>query len=169
MTTGTSITKHGDPLTLKGDEISVGDTAPDFTALDVNFKEVKLSDFKGEVVIISAVPSLDTSVCELQTEKFNEEAAKLKAKVITVSMDLPFAQKRFCSSHTINSSITLSDFKEREFANKYGLYINELGLIARAVLIINAEGKVVYKEIVSDISEHPNYDAVLNAVKEYEA
>jgi thiol peroxidase len=126
---------------------------------------VSLSSFKGQVVIISAVPSLDTPVCELQTIRFNNEAATLNAKIITISMDLPFAQARFCDSFNIGNLQTLSDFKDRDFAHKYGLYIKELGLIARSVFLIGRDGKIVYREIVKEVSEQPNYDKVLEEAR----
>lgn len=159
------ITAHGNPITLEGNQPVKGDIAPSFSALNAEMKPVTLDSLKGGIVIISAVPSIDTKVCELQTIRFNNEAASLKAKVITISMDLPFAQKRFCDSFSIANSITLSDFKDREFAKNYGLYIKELGLIARSVFLINEDGKIVYSEIVKDITEHPDYDALLAEAK----
>lgn len=152
---------HGNITTLKGHEVKVGDKAPDFTAVAPDMKPVKLSDYQGEIVIISAVPSLDTPVCEMQTKRFNEEAAKLNARILTISMDLPFAQKRFCDSFSIGNVTTVSDFKVREFSDKYGLYVEDLGLIARAVLVIDKQGIVTYQEIVSDIGQHPDYDKAL--------
>ncbi len=156
---------QGNALTLTGDPVEVGRMAPDFTVLDNAFNPVKLSDFRGRIVIISAVPSLDTPVCELQTIRFNQEAAGLDAKLLTVSMDLPFAQARFCDSHKIGGAQTLSDFRDREFAMKYGLYLKELGLIARSVLIVDRDGLVAYLQIVPDISSQPEYDDVLLAAR----
>ncbi len=159
------ITFKGNPMTLVGPDIQVGDSAPDFTAADNGLKPVKLSDFQGQVVIISAVPSLDTPVCELQTKTFNEKATQLNAKVLTLSLDLPFAQKRFCGAFQIEGVTCLSDYKDHSFANAYGLLIKELGLITRAVIVVGKDGKVVHKEIVKEVTEHPNYDQVIEAAK----
>ena len=160
-----AITFKGNPLTLAGDVVEVGAAAPDFTVSDNDLKPVSLSDFKGKIVIISSVPSLDTPVCELQTKRFNEEAAKLDAQVLTVSMDLPFAQARFCKSFRIENSLTLSDYKDRSFAKAFGLSIEELGLLARAVFVIDKEGKIVYRQIVSEVTHEPDYDEVLEAAR----
>ncbi|MBN1534628.1 MAG: thiol peroxidase [Spirochaetes bacterium] len=160
-----TIAFHGNRLALAGAEVKVGDQAPDFTALNTAMAPVKLSDFRGEVVIISAVPSLDTPVCELQTKRFNEEASKLNARVLTVSMDLPFAQRRFCDSFTIGNVTTVSDFKVRDFANKYGLYVEELGLIARAVIVVDRKGNITYIEVVPDMGQHPDYDRAIAEAK----
>ena len=159
------ITFKGSPLTLTGFEIKVGDTAPDFTATDNGLKPVKLSDFKGQAVIISVVPSLDTPVCEIQTKKFNQEASSLKAKMLTISMDLPFAQKRFCDAFKIGNVTILSDYKDRDFSNKYGLYIKELGLLTRAVIVIGANGKISHFEIVKEVTQEPNYQAAIEKVR----
>jgi len=159
------ITAGGNPVTLEGTQPSIGNPAPDFTAINNDMKQIKFSELTGGIIIISGVPSLDTKVCELQTIRFNTEAAKLKAKIVTISMDLPFAQKRFCDSHSIGDSVTLSDFKDRDFAKNYGLYIKELGLIARSVFVINPEGKITYMEIVKEISAHPDYDRLLEEAK----
>jgi thioredoxin-dependent peroxiredoxin len=155
----------GAPVTLIGNEVKAGDAAPDFTALDINMAPVKLSSFKGQVVIISVVPSLDTPVCELQTKHFNEEAEKLSARVLTISMDLPFAQRRFCDSFKIGNVTTLSDFKDREFGQKYGLAVKELGLLARAVLVVDKTGKISYIQIVKDAGQQPDYAPVLAEAK----
>jgi thiol peroxidase len=161
MENSNTVTFKGAPVNLTGDEVKLGDTAPAFTAMDPSMKAVKLSDFRGDLLIISVVPSLDTSVCELQTKRFNEEAGRLNAKVLTISMDLPFAQRRFCDSFKIGNITVLSDFKDREFGKKYGLLIKELGLLARAVLIIDKGGKLAYRQIVREISEQPDYNEVL--------
>jgi thiol peroxidase len=159
------ITAHGKPLTLEGDMPSVGDNALDFTVLDINFAPVSLLDFKGKIIIISAVPSLDTSVCQLQTSRFNQEAASLDAVVLTISMDLPFAQKRFCESFNVHNIKTLSDFKDKSFSLSYGIYIRELGLIARSVWIIDKTGTITYRQIVPEISHEPDYDEVLKSAR----
>ncbi len=160
-----AITFKGNPMTLLGEDLKVGDPAPDFTVLNNSLEPVKLSDYKGQVVVLSTVPSLDTPLCEQQTKRFNEEAGKLNAKVFTLSMDLPFAQKRFCETHKTDSVVCLSDYKDRDFSNKYGLLIKELGLIARAVLVVDKEGKIAHKEIVNEVTEHPNYDQALQAAQ----
>lgn len=161
------ITFKGNGMTLEGPDVQVGDAAPDFTALNNALEPVSLSDFRGQVVIISAVPSLDTPVCEMQTKRFNEEAANLNAKILTVSMDLPFAQRRFCSANNVSGGnmIVLSDYKDRDFATQYGLRIKELGLITRALFVIDKEGKLAYKEVVSEVTNHPNYDKALDVAK----
>jgi thiol peroxidase len=159
------ITFKGNPLTLVGPELKVGDTAPDFTAVDAGLKPVKLSDFKGQTVIISAVPSLDTPVCEIQTKKFNQEAGSLSAKVLTISLDLPFAQKRFCDAFQIQNVLLLSDYQSRQFGQAYGLLIKELSLLARAVFVIGGDGKIQYIEIVKEVTQEPNYKTALEKVK----
>jgi thioredoxin-dependent peroxiredoxin len=159
------ITFKGAPMTLVGSELKVSDIAPDFTAINNTMQQVKLSSLKGKTIIISVVPSLDTPVCELQTKRFNEEAAKLDVQLITISMDLPFAQRRFCESFKINNIIMLSDYKDRDFGNKYGVLIKELGLLARAVFIIDKEGMITYIQIVKEGGEQPQYDAVLAEAK----
>lgn len=158
------ITFKGSPLTLSGESfVEVGDDAPDFTAYDTDLNPVKLSDFRGKKVIISSVPSLDTSVCDIETKKFNDIAKKLGPNVVilTISMDLPFAQKRWCSANDVQNVKTVSDYKDREFAMKYGVYISELGLLARAIFIIDEDGKVKYKQVVKEVASEPDYDDVL--------
>jgi len=159
------ITFKGNALTLLGAELKVGDKAPDFTVTDNGLGAVNLSDFKGSTVIISAVPSLDTPVCEMQTKRFNEEAAKLDAKILTISMDLPFAQARFCEAHKVEGVSCLSDYKDRTFAQAYGVMIKELALITRAVFVLDKEGKLIYQQIVPEVTDEPNYAEVLEAVK----
>ncbi|MCS7299868.1 MAG: thiol peroxidase [Spirochaetia bacterium] len=158
------ITFKGSPLTLSGENfVEVGDVAPDFTAYDTNLNPVKLSDFRGKKVIISSVPSLDTSVCDIETKKFNDIAKKLDPNVVilTISMDLPFAQKRWCGANDVQNVKTVSDYKDREFATKYGVYINELGLLARVVFVVDENGKVKYKQVVKEVASEPDYDDVL--------
>jgi len=159
------ITFKGNPLTLSGSEIKIGDTAPDFTVVGGDLKPVRLSDFKGKTVVISFLPSLDTPVCEIQTKRFNAEASKTDAKILTISMDLPFAQKRFCQAHKVTGLEMLSDYKDREFGQKYGVYIKELGLLTRGVIVIDKGGKVTYQEIVKEVTAEPNYDAALANLK----
>ena len=161
------ITFKGAGLTLLGNPVSAGETAPDFTVLanDLSFKT--LADYKGSVLIISAVPSLDTPVCDVETRRFNQEAANLdeSIKVLTISNDLPFAQARWCGAAGINAVETLSDHRDLAFGNAYGLVIKELRLLARAVLVLDKEGKIVYQEIVPEVTDEPNYDAAIAAAK----
>ena len=163
-----AVTFHGNPLTLLGQEIKVGDTAPEFEALDNSLAPVKLSAFQGKVVIISAVPSLDTPVCDLETRRFNAEAAKLGQEVVilTISMDLPFAQKRWCGAAGVTHVTTLSDHKDAAFGLAYGVLIKELRLLTRAVFVVDRKGVVRYVELVREITHEPDYDAALTAVKE---
>ena len=161
-----AITFGGSPLTLIGKEVVVGDVAPNFTVTKTDLSPLSLSELKGKTVIISAMPSIDTPVCELQTIRFNKEAAKLNDVVIlTISMDLPFALSRFCGAKDIENAITTSDYKDREFSHNYGLYIKELGLVSRAVIIIDKDGKVAYTEYLKEITEDANYDLALEAIK----
>ena len=161
------ITFQGNPLTLLGPEIKVGDAAPDFEVVDGEFKPVSRSDLSGRVLLISTVPSLDTEVCQLQTKRFNQEAAKLPegVEVLTVSMDLPFAQARFCSSEKIEGLRTLSDHVSRSLGMNWGLLIKELGLLTRAVAVVDQDGRLAHLEVVPEITNHPDYDAALGAVR----
>ncbi|MCC7147291.1 MAG: thiol peroxidase [Phycisphaeraceae bacterium] len=162
-----AITFKGNPMTLTGNPVKVGQKAPDFTAVANDLSEKKLADFKGKTVILSVVPSLDTGICDRQTRRFNEEVGKLgdKAALLTISMDLPFAQKRWCGAADAKNVIAISDYKDRKFGQAYGLYIKELGLLARAVLVIDGQGVVKYQELVPEVAQEPNYDAALAAVK----
>ena len=157
----------GNPLTLLGPEIKVGTKAPDFQVLAYDLSKISLATFKGKTKLISVVPSLDTPVCDQQTRRFNEEAGKLPQdiQVLTISMDLPFAQKRFCSTAGINKIKVLSDHRDASFGLAYGALIKELRLLARAVFIIGADDKIQYVEYVKEVTQHPNYDAALNALK----
>jgi len=156
----------GKPLTLVGESIKVGQIAPDFTVFNNELKPVKLSDFAGTKRILSIMPSIDTPVCALQTKKFNEEAAKLEnVKVITLSVDLPFALGRFCGNEGIENALTLSDYKDRDFGHKYGFYILEIGLLARGIVVIDENDKVIFVEYVKEISNEPNYEKALELVK----
>ncbi len=132
----------GNPMTLEGNELKIGDMAPDFTAIDNNMKPVSLEDTKG-VRILSVVPSLDTEVCDLETRTFNSKAAEIpNVTIYTISMDLPFAQARWCGAHGVDKVITLSDFKDRLVGKNYGTYIKELGLLTRAVFVIDSNNKI---------------------------
>ena len=160
------VTFQGNPITLKGNQIKVGDDAPDFTLVDNDLNSFKLSDTKGKRVFLT-VPSLDTPVCDMEIRKFNEEATKLveHISVYAISMDLPFAQGRWCGGAGIDRVKTVSDYKDREFGNNYGVYINELGLLSRAVFIVDENNKVVYVEYLNEITEEPDYEKALEALK----
>lgn len=168
LTTTQNIVKAGNKyITLLGDQVNIGDKAPQFKVVDKNFSPVSLKDFQGQTILISVVPSLDTGVCSIQTKRFNEEAAKLPKNItiLTISNDLPFAQKRFCEVEKVEGIKVLSDAVWREFGVKYGLLIKDMGLLTRAIFIIDDQGKIVYKELVENISQHPNYDKALTKVK----
>jgi Peroxiredoxin len=157
----------GNPITLIGPEVKVGDQAPDFTINKSLVDSVSLKDFAGKVKLISVVPSIDTGVCDAQTRRFNEEAASLGDKVIvlTVSVDTPFAQSRWCGAAGVDKVVMLSDFKSHDFGQAYGVYIKEFGLDMRAIFVIDENDKVQYVEYLSEMTEHPNYEQAINAVK----
>lgn len=157
----------GNPVRLEGPEIKAGDKAPEFRVLDEGLNTVSLSDFRGKIRLIAAVPSLDTQVCEMETRRFNEEAAKLPQKVaiLTVSMDLPFAQKRFCATHGIEGLRTLSDHRDAAFGKAYGVLMPDFRLLARSIFIVDDKDIVRYVEIVPEITTHPNYEKVLEEVR----
>ena len=161
-----SITMFGNPLTLLGKKLSVGDRAPDFELLDNDLKPVNLSGFSGKVSVISSVPSLDTPVCDMETRRFNEEAGKLgdNVSILTVSMDLPFAQKRWCGAAGVENVTTLSDHRDAKFGENYGVLIKELRLLARAIFVVDREGVIQYVQLVKEVTEEPDYDAVIAAV-----
>ncbi len=156
----------GNPIILLGEEIKVGQTVPDATLVAHDLSEVKLSSFKGKRVLISVVPSLDTGVCDTQTKKFNAEAGKLGNDVIilTVSMDLPFAQKRWCGAAGVSNVKTLSDHRDAAFGTAYGVLIKGLRLLARSIFVLDPKGTVQYIEIVKEVTHEPNYAAALDAV-----
>jgi len=162
------ITLKGNPVALVGKPPRETEMAPEFKVVDEGFKPVKLSDFKGKVVLISAVPSLDTGVCALQTKRFNEEAIRLPSNVVilTLSEDLPFAQKRFCDAEKIGGIKVLSDSVWRDFGTTYGILIENMGLLARSVWIVGRDGKIAYRQIVPEVTNHPDYDAALKAARE---
>lgn len=166
--TTTAVTMKGNPVTLEGNEIAVGQPAPDATLVANDLSEVKLSALiKGKKAVISVVPSLDTPICDLQTKRFNQEAAKLGADVpvLTISMDLPFAQKRWCGATGSTNVKTLSDYRYASFGKAYGLLISNLRLLARAIFIVDTQGIVRYKQIVPEITTEPNYEDALQALK----
>jgi thiol peroxidase len=161
------ITMRGNPMTLVGNEVKAGDPAPDFVVLDNNLSPVKFSSFHGKTCILSSVPSLDTPVCDIETKRFNEEAGRLGADVsiLTISMDLPFAQKRWCAATGVNKVQTLSDHRDASFGMAYGVLIKELRLLARAVFVVDRKGTLQYVQLVKEVSKEPDYEAVLNAVR----
>lgn len=161
------VTFKGNPMTLVGNELKAGDKAPEFSVLAGDLSEVTLASSKGKVRLISVVPSLDTPVCDLQTKRFNEEASKLPADVVVyaVSVDLPFAQKRWCGASNADKIKALSDHRETSFGKAYGVLIKELRLLARAVFVIGADDRIQYVEVVKEVTQHPNYDAALNVLK----
>lgn len=161
-----NVTFKNDPVTLLGTEIKVGDTAPNFTVVSNDLSERSLADYKGKIKLISVVPSLDTGVCSAQTKRFNEEADKLEnVHVLTISMDLPFAQTRWCSAEGVSNLDTLSDHRDADFGEKYGVLIKELRLLARSIFVVDEDDKVVYVEYVPEVTTHPDYDAALEAAK----
>lgn len=158
----------GNAMTLVGKEIKVGDTAPDFTALTPELTPLSLSSTKGNVRVISVVPSIDTSVCDMQTRWFNEEAAKIEGlTVLSISVDLPFAIKKYCATKGIDNIKTLSDHKTLDFGLKYGFVIEELRLLARGTIVIDRNDIVRHVEYVPNVSDHPDYAKVMTTVKEY--
>lgn len=161
------VTMRGNPLTLVGKEVRTGGMAPDFVTLDPDLTPVKLSSYRGKICIISSVPSLDTPVCDMETRKFNEEASKLggKIQILTISMDLPFAQKRWCGAAGVNKLQTLSDHKDAEFGLAYGVLIKELRLLARAVFLVDQKGTLRYNQLVKEITNEPNYEEIWSALK----
>ena len=161
------VTMKGNALTIQGPDVPVGQPAPDFRVVDGGFAPVQLSDFKGKAVLISAVPSLDTGVCAVQTKRFNEEIAKLPDDVVVISLstDLPFAQGRFCEAEKVGSIKVLSDSVHRDFAYKYGVMIKDMGLLTRSIFVIGKDSTLLYKEIVPELTDHPNYDQALAEIR----
>ncbi|SFC57696.1 thiol peroxidase (atypical 2-Cys peroxiredoxin) [Bacillus sp. OV322] len=161
-----SVTFINNPVTLIGNEVKAGDKAPDFTVLANDLSEVKLSDSKGSVRIISVVPSVDTGVCDAQTRRFNEEASKVDGvKVLTISVDLPFAQKRWCAASGLENVQVLSDHRDLSFGEAYGVVMKELRLLARAVFVVDSNDTVTYAEYVSEGTNHPDYESAVAAAK----
>jgi thiol peroxidase len=157
---------QGKPMTLIGPELKAGDQAPEFTALDNALKAVHLSDTGNKTRIFSVVPSLDTPVCDAQTKRFNEEAGQMgDVDIYTVSMDLPFAQKRFCNSFALDKVKMLSDHRDASFGESYGTLIKELRILSRAIFVVGPDGKLKYVEYVPEVSHHPNYEAALAAAR----
>ena len=159
-------TLKGNPLTLIGPELKAGDDAPDFTLVDNGLKAVTLADTGHNVRIISVVPSLDTPVCDAQTKRFNEETAKLPGvDIITVSMDLPFAQKRWCGAFGVDNVKMLSDHKEASFGSHYGTLIKELRIESRAIFVLDQHNKIRHAEYVKEVADHPDYETALAAAR----
>ncbi len=160
------VTAQGNPVTLIGQEIKEGDKAPDFIVLDGELKELKLEDLAGKIKVISVTPSLDTPVCDMQARRFNEEAAKFSpdVEVLNISMDLPFAITRFCTSAGIERVKAYSDHRDASFGEAFGVLIKELRLLARSVFIIDADDVVRHVEIVPEITDHPDYERVIEKI-----
>ncbi len=160
------VTFGGNPVTLMGRLAKPGQAAKNFFAVNNNLQPYSLSEHSNQVRIISSVPSVDTDICAQQTRRFNEEAAALKdVQVITISCDLPFAQKRFCAAEGIENLVTVSDHKDKDFGVKYGLLIEELGLLARAIVVIDKQDVIQYVEVVPEVAEEPDYQKALEAAK----
>lgn len=169
VTRPNAVTFKGNPMTLVGPQIKVGDSAPSFTLhyYEGGLKTITPADLAGKPTLLSVVPSLDTGVCAIQTKKFNDEVASLGGKInaVTISLDLPFAQGRFCTEKEIKNMRTASDYQNRSFGQNWGMLIDELKLLARGVFVLSAEGKVVYAETVSEVTSEPNYEAAIAALK----
>lgn len=162
------ITFKKNPVTLPNKEVKVGEQAPEFTVLSTGLEPVTLQDTAGKIRLVSVVPSLDTGVCSDQTKRFSEEAASLgdDVEVLTISADLPFAQKRWTEINKVDAITTLSDHRDLSFGEAYGVTMQELRLLARSIFVIDGNDKIAYVEYVSEGTDHPDYEKALNAVKE---
>lgn len=161
------VTFKGNPVTLIGNEIKVGDKAPDFTVLSSTLTPTTLAEYKGKVIVIAVYPSIDTGICAAQNRRFNQEADNLKdVTVLSISVDLPFAQSRFCAAEGLNNIVTLSDHKDLDFGMKYGFVIEELRLLARGTVIIAKDNIIKYVEFVPEIAQEPDYEAALKIIKD---
>ncbi len=161
-----TVTSGGTPVTLSGKEAEVGHSAPEFHVIGNDMKPVKLTDFNGKIKIIAVYPSIDTSVCAAQNRRFNEEANKLENTVVlSISCDLPFAQKRFCAAEGLQNIVTLSDHKDLDFGSKYGFVMENVRLLARGTVIIGSDNKIKYVEYVPEVSHEPDYDKALQVAK----
>lgn len=162
------VTMKGNPVTLIGPELTIGENAPEFVVLDSDLKETGLRDFAGKIKIISVTPSLDTPVCDMQARRFNQDAATLPdtVAVLNISMDLPFAIARFCTTAGIDKVRAFSDHRDAFFGNAYGVLIKDLRLLARAIFVIDTEDKIRHTEIVPELTDQPDYDKALEAVKQ---
>ena len=159
---------HGSPITLIGPQIQVGEQAPDFTAQDTELNDVTLGEFSGKIKLIASVPSLDTPVCDIEIHRFNQKATQLSGDIVVlfISMDLPFAQKRFCSAAEIKNVKSLSDHRTADFGMKYGVLIKDMRLLSRAIFVIDKDDIVRYVEYVKENGSQPDYDSALKAVEE---
>lgn len=162
------VTFKGNPVTLPAKQVEVGDTAPDFKVLANDLSEVTLADSKGKVRLISVVPSLDTGVCSTQTNKFNSEASSMgdDVEILTVSVDLPFAQKRWSGANEVEAVSILSDHRDLSFGEAYGVTMDEFRLLARSIFVVDAQDKVTYAEYVAEGTDHPDYEKAIEAVKQ---
>lgn len=160
-----AVTFLGNPITLEGDAVKPGDNAPDFTVLAQDLSEVKSSDFTG-VRVVSVVPSVDTGVCAAQTKRFNEEAALENATILTISADLPFAQKRWAEENGLSQARIFSDHRNLSFGKAYGVVMKEFRLLARSVFVIDSNDKITYAEYVSEGTNHPDYESAIHAVQQ---
>lgn len=162
-----NIKMNGQAAKVVGAELKKGDKAPDFTLISNTLEPVKKSDFDGKVIVISCVPSIDTPVCEMETRRFNVEADKLPGDVVvlTVSRDLPFAQARWCAANGIQKVVTVSDYRDFGFAHDYGVLLEDLGLLTRAVFVVDKQGIIQYIQFVPEVTQEPDYEAVLAEVR----
>ncbi len=159
------VTFAGNAVTIAGNPLKVGDVAPDFTCVGPDLKPISLSDFKGKNIVLAVYPSIDTGICALQNKRFNKIATEHNnVVVLSISLDLPFAQKRFCAAEGLNNIHTLSDYRDREFGLKYGFLINELKLLTRATVVIDSKGIIRYLEYVPEVTTEPDYDKALSAI-----
>ncbi|OYV78479.1 MAG: lipid hydroperoxide peroxidase [Planctomycetia bacterium 21-64-5] len=167
MSRSGAVTFKGNPMTLAGNAVTAGQQAPAFKAVDEQLQAVTLDSLKGKPTIISVVPSLDTPVCQKQTKNFNQQLAAFGDKInaVTMSLDLPFAMKRFCGAEGITNLKSVSDYQDRSFAQNWGMLIEELKILARGTFVVDATGKVVYAETVKEVTDEPNYDAALEALR----
>lgn len=168
LTARVSNVKAGErQIVLLGDKLQTGQPAPSFKVVDNNFKMVSLADYSGKTLLLSVVPSIDTGICSLQTKRFNDEVTKLPADVVllTISTDLPFAQKRFCQQEQVEAMAVLSDAVWRDFGSNYGLLIKDMGLLARSIIIIDKQGMVAYQQMVPELAQEPDYEAALQALQ----
>lgn len=162
-----TVTMGGNPLNLAGNELKSGDAAPDFQLIGLDMQPKTLNDFSGKIKIISAVPSIDTGICDIETRRFNELAAGLgdNVAILTVSVDLPFAQKRWCGAAGVDQVVMLSDHKTVEFGKNYGVLVDDLRILARCIFVVDKNNTVRYVQLVPEIGTEPNYDEVVEAVK----
>lgn len=158
----------GQQVVLLGNELQTGQLAPNFRLVDNSFNPVTLDNFRGKTILLSIIPSVDTGICSLQTKRFNDEVKQLpnNVRLLTISTDLPFAQKRFCQQEQVENMAVLSDAVWRDFGSNYGLLIKDMGLLTRAIIIIDREGKVAYQQLVPELAQEPDYEAALTVLKQ---